>query len=208
MDSVAVPARGRIDKQQAILDAAFVVFSRTGYAQTRMDRIAAEAGVAKATVYSHFGDKEQVFRAAVQSLSEAALAANLAVLDRLTEPGADLAATLREVGGALIRCYCSPESRALRRLLCAEAGQFPDLCEIADGVSDRVGRALADRLARFAVAGVLRIDDPDIAAAHWAALLTASLRSRHRFGDESPSERELDRAVDAAVRTFLAAYGA
>lgn len=207
MDPVTVPTRGRVDKQQAILDAAFAVFGRTGYAQTRMDRIAAEAGVAKATVYSHFGDKEQVFRAAVRSLSRAALTENLAVLERLVEPGPDIAATLREVGGELIRCYCSPESRALRRLLCAEAGQFPDLPDMVDGVADRVGRALADRFARFAVAGVLRLDDPDVAAAQWTALLTASLRSRHRFGDESPSERDLDRAVDAAVRTFLAAYG-
>ncbi|MGW5383020.1 TetR/AcrR family transcriptional regulator [Nocardia sp. NPDC003963] len=208
MDSVPPPVRGRVDKQQAILDAAFAVFSSTGYTQARVDRIAAEAGVAKATVYSHFGDKEQVFRAAVRSLSEAALTANLAVLERLTDPGPDLGVTLRAVGGELIRCYCSPESRALRRLLGAEAGQFPDLFELVDGVAENIGRVLADRLARFALAGLLRIDDPDLAAAQWAALLTASLRSRHRFGDESPSDREMDRAVDASVRTFLAAYGA
>ncbi|WP_327150460.1 TetR/AcrR family transcriptional regulator [Nocardia sp. NBC_01329] len=207
MTPASARARGRIDKQQAILDAAFVVFTHTGYAQARMDQIAAAAGVAKATVYSHFGDKEEVFRRAVRSLSDTALAANSAVVERLAEPGADLESLLLEVGGALVRCYCAPESRALRRLVCAEAGQFPDLPDLVDDVADRVGRALADRLARLALAGSLRIDDPDLAAAQWMALLTGPLRARQVFGDTSPSEAELDRVAAAAVRTFLAAFG-
>ncbi|MFF6008462.1 TetR/AcrR family transcriptional regulator, partial [Prauserella flavalba] len=36
--------------------------AREGYPQARVDQIAAEAGVAKATVYNHFGDKENLFR--------------------------------------------------------------------------------------------------------------------------------------------------
>ncbi|WP_217998057.1 TetR/AcrR family transcriptional regulator [Nocardia paucivorans] len=199
--------RGRIDKQQAVLAAAFSVFTRTGYTQARVDRIAAEAGVAKATVYNHFGDKEQVFRQAVGALSEAALAANLAVVDRLNEPGPDLEATLRSVGAELIRCYCTPESRALRRLVCAEAGQFPDLPELVGGVADRVGRALADRLARLALAGALRIEDPDMAAAQLAALLIAPVQARYRFGDEPIPDAEVNAVSDAAVTTFLAAFG-
>ncbi|MGW1741913.1 TetR/AcrR family transcriptional regulator [Nocardia sp. NPDC001965] len=199
--------RGRIDKQQAILAAAFAVFTLTGYTQARMDQIAAEAGVAKATVYSHFGDKEQVFRAAVRALSETASAANLAVIEELARPTEDLATTLRAVGGDLVRCYCSPESRALRRLVCAEAGQFPDLIEIVDEVAARAGRALADRLARLALSGALRIDDPDLAAAQWAALLTGPLRARYQFGVDSPPESELDAVTAAAVSTFLAAFG-
>lgn len=198
---------GRVDKQQAILAAAFTVFARSGYAQARVDQIAAEAGVAKATVYSHFGDKERVFREAVRALSEAASAANLAVIEALAEPAEDLAVTLRTVGGELVRCYCSPESRALRRLVCAEAGQFPDLTEMVDDVAARVGRALADRLARLALSGALRIDDPDMAAAQWAALLTGPLRSRYQFGVEAPPESELNAVTAAAASTFLAAFG-
>ncbi len=179
-----------MDKQQAILAAAFRVFARAGYTQTRMDQIAAEAGVAKATVYSHFGDKEQIFRQAVHALSEAALQANLAVADRLAEPGADFPATLRAVGAELVRCYCSPESRALRRLICAEAGQFPDLTDIVDEVSGRVARALADRFARLALAGTLRLDDPDSAATQWAALLTGGLSARYQFGVDALPDAE------------------
>ncbi|WP_280424121.1 TetR/AcrR family transcriptional regulator [Nocardia carnea] len=209
MTSTGIPARprGRVDKQQAILAAAFTVFARTGYTQTRMDQIAAEAGVAKATVYSHFGDKEQVFRHAVRALSEAARQANLAVVERLAEPGTDVPATLRSVGTELVRCYCSPESRALRRLVCAEAGQFPELIEIVDEVSGQVLRALADRFARLALAGVLGLDDPDVAASQWTALLTGALPVRYQFGVEPLPEADADAVAVAAATTFLAAFG-
>lgn len=199
--------RGRVDKQQAILAAAFTVFAHTGYTQTRMDQIAAEAGVAKATVYSHFGDKEEVFRQAVRALSDTARRANLAVVERIANADADFAATLRSVGGELIRCYCSPESRALRRLVCAEAGQFPELTDIVDEVSGQVLRALADRFARLALAGVLRLDDPDRAAAQWAALLTGALPVRYQFGVESLPDTDVEAVATAAATTFLAAYG-
>ena len=41
--------------------AALVLFARDGYERTSVDAIAAEAGVSKRTVYSHYGDKENLF---------------------------------------------------------------------------------------------------------------------------------------------------
>jgi AcrR family transcriptional regulator len=60
------PARGRIERRQAILDGAFAVFTRHGYAQACVKEIAQEAGVAKPTVYSHLNDKESLYREAVE----------------------------------------------------------------------------------------------------------------------------------------------
>lgn len=57
--------RGRIDKRQAILEAAFRTFAREGYGQSCVREIAAEAGVAKPTIYNHLGDKETLFREAM-----------------------------------------------------------------------------------------------------------------------------------------------
>src|SRR5271165_4409846 len=48
-------------KHDAIAGAALVLFARDGYERTSVDAIAAEAGVSKRTVYSHFGDKENLF---------------------------------------------------------------------------------------------------------------------------------------------------
>ena len=57
-------------KRQAILEAAKVLFLSNGYASTSMDAVAAEAGVSKLTVYSHFNDKETLFTAAVVAKCE------------------------------------------------------------------------------------------------------------------------------------------
>lgn len=49
------------ERRDAILVAALDEFSARGFAATRLDDIAARAGVAKGTIYLHFKDKEQLF---------------------------------------------------------------------------------------------------------------------------------------------------
>jgi TetR/AcrR family fatty acid metabolism transcriptional regulator len=52
-------------KHNAILDAARAVFSREGYAASSVDDVAAEAGIAKGTVYLYFKSKEEMYLAAL-----------------------------------------------------------------------------------------------------------------------------------------------
>ena len=53
------------NKYAAILDAARAVFSRDGYAASSVDDVAAEAGIAKGTVYLYFKSKEDLYLAAL-----------------------------------------------------------------------------------------------------------------------------------------------
>ncbi|MEZ4729031.1 MAG: TetR/AcrR family transcriptional regulator [Caldilineaceae bacterium] len=48
--------------KQAILDAAQDLLARHGYAGLSMRELAIESGVAKATIYHYFQDKEEIFR--------------------------------------------------------------------------------------------------------------------------------------------------
>lgn len=50
-------------KREQILQGAFSVFLEMGYERASMDKIAAEANVAKQTIYSNFKDKEGLFTA-------------------------------------------------------------------------------------------------------------------------------------------------
>jgi TetR/AcrR family transcriptional repressor of mexJK operon len=202
-------ARGRIDKRQAILDAAFTVFAREGYAQAGVDVIAAEAGVAKATVYNHFGDKETLLRQTFAALADRALARNLAAVERLTDHGGELRTMLEGVGFRLLQCYCDDRSWAMRRLLSAEINQFPDLVDIVQGqVADRVTEVLADRLARLSLAGRLRTTDPLLAAEQLTALLAGPMDKRSRLGTQPVPDTELRTVASAAVHTFLKAFAA
>jgi AcrR family transcriptional regulator len=201
-----VTVRGRIDKRAAILAAAAEVFGREGYGQAGVDVIAAEAGVAKPTVYNHFGDKETLFREAIAADADRALAEHLAAVDQLRD-GDDLRAALESVGHHMLVCHCEERSVALRRLLNAELGRFPDLIDIVRGrAADRVTDALADRLARLALAGRLRRLDPTQAAEQFLALLTGPIEARSRLGTRRVADDELWTVTRAAVDTFLRAF--
>jgi AcrR family transcriptional regulator len=70
VDEVRARAKKRSDdKRGRIVAAATVLFSRYGYKRTSIDLLAAEAKVAKPTVYAYFADKEAVFTAVVEHVA-------------------------------------------------------------------------------------------------------------------------------------------
>ncbi|GAA3166542.1 TetR/AcrR family transcriptional regulator [Planomonospora alba] len=201
-------ARGRIDKRQAILDGAFAVFARRGYAQACVQEIADEAGVAKPTVYNHLTDKATLFRHAVQAAAQSALDHRLAALKPLSEPGPDLRSTLEGVGHHLVRLHADERSCALRRLLYAELTHFPDILDIVvEYGPHRLSQALADRLARLVLIGRLHATSPDQAAEHFLALLIGPLEARSQMGTRQIGDTELQEIARAAAHTFLQAFG-
>jgi AcrR family transcriptional regulator len=52
--------RGRRDARQRILDSAYDLFSQRGVRDVGIDELIADAGVAKATLYSHFSSKDEL----------------------------------------------------------------------------------------------------------------------------------------------------
>jgi AcrR family transcriptional regulator len=52
-------------KRDSLLNAARTVFSREGYAASSVEDVAAEAGIAKGTVYLYFKSKEELYAAAL-----------------------------------------------------------------------------------------------------------------------------------------------
>lgn len=52
-------------RRTAIVDAALTLFSTQGYQGTRMDDVAARAGLTKGGVYFHFKNKQQLFEAVI-----------------------------------------------------------------------------------------------------------------------------------------------
>src|ERR687890_250945 len=68
--SKKTPARNENDRQaklQAILDAALDVFLENGFAEARLDDVAARASVAKGTIYLYVPSKQALFEALVHS---------------------------------------------------------------------------------------------------------------------------------------------
>ena len=62
-------------KTLEIVKAGWAMFARYGFSKTTMSDIAAEAGVARQTVYNAFSSKEEILRAVVRHAGEESLAA-------------------------------------------------------------------------------------------------------------------------------------
>ncbi|NND90605.1 MAG: helix-turn-helix transcriptional regulator, partial [Granulosicoccus sp.] len=62
----AAPRRDADRSRRLILDAALVEFSEKGYSGARIDTIAAQAGVSKPMIYSYYGDKDDLYAAALR----------------------------------------------------------------------------------------------------------------------------------------------
>lgn len=205
--AATITERGRVDKRQAILDAAFTVFARRGYTRACVQEIAEVAGVAKPTVYNHFTDKDTLFRHALTAAADAVLATNLALVDRLRDPQPPLPTALADLAYRLAEGCCDERSRALRWLTYSQVAQSPDLIdEVLSRTADCLGDALADRFARLALAGRVRIADPARAAEHFLVLITGPLEGRSRLGTRPVPPADLRAVTTAAVDTFLAAY--
>ena len=196
-------------KRRAILQAATKAFLQQGYRGTSMDEIAALAGVSKQTVYKHFADKKRLFSEIVLgTVTEASDPVHNEVL-KLTDSG-DVEADLRDLARRQVATVMQPHLLQLRRLVIAEVGRFPELGRtFYEQGPERTIAALAEAFERLAERGVLHVDDPLLAAAHfnWLVMSAPMNRAMLLGHDEAPAPAELDRYVNSAVRVFLAAYG-
>jgi AcrR family transcriptional regulator len=197
-------------KRRAIVEAATAVFLRNGYLGTSMDEIAARAGVSKQTVYKHFADKERLFievvTTTVDEISDPVYEEVLNVAD-----SGDIEADLRDVACRQLERVMQPRLLALRRLVMAEATRFPALGRtFYERGPGRTIAALSSTFERLAERGILRLENPEAAAAQFNWLvMSAPINQAMLLGsDEAPTPAELQRYAEEGVRTFLAAYRA
>ncbi|MEO0759446.1 MAG: TetR/AcrR family transcriptional regulator [Cyanobacteria bacterium J06648_16] len=128
------------------MDGAMQEFLAHGYAATSMDRVASTAGVSKATIYSHFKDKADLFAAIMQQLAEHKFATVFDPRDRTALQG-DLRTVLRDL--ALKMCdqaQCDARFSEFMRLIIGESGRFP---ELAQPYVEKVAKPIIESLTEY-----------------------------------------------------------
>lgn len=192
-------------KRAAILEAAQVLFSHEGYAGTSMDHIAAEAGVSKLTVYSHFGDKEALFKAAVQARCQESLPDKLFEV----EHKGPLRDQLLAIGTSFVSLVTSDEAISTHRMMIMPGNADDPLRRLFwEAGPQRTQAALSEFLRARAGAGELAIADVDLASSQFFALLKGERYGRMMCGlSDPPCADEVAEQVRATVDMFLAAYG-
>lgn len=157
--------RRKLERPNEILAAAFEEFVLAGYAATRLEDVAARAGVTKGTIYFHFQSKENVFVQMVRELSKPMRCKTQDFLDCNPKDGIEFFKSYLDFSYAQI--LEDRYSREILRLMIAEATRFPSLTDdyfnavlepIFSRLHESLSHAVDDGKARNAPA----MDFPDL----------------------------------------------
>jgi AcrR family transcriptional regulator len=194
------------DRRAAMLEIARAAFLREGYAAASMAEIAAKIGGSKATLYSYFPSKKDLFAAVVEEQAQQMFAP----LFDMDEIQGDFRAALERFARRFQESVLTDDAVAFYRLVVAESARFPEVGQAAYQFGVQHG---LDRLTVFFAAamerGELRRADARVAVSQFLDLCTGELHRKRLFGVVGPHDREeAERQAKNAVTTFLAAYGA
>ncbi len=209
MTATADPLRrGRPKSEQkgeAILFAAGELFLSAGYQGTSMDAVAQRAGVSKQTVYSHFANKEELFKACIRGK-----VAGYGFDERTPAEAGDLRGALLSIARQFVDLMFDPEVIAMHRVVMAEAASQPRIAELFfESGPKRTKAAVCAFLRQQVEAGQLRIPTDRLLYAAVQLLNTAAgmyqmslwLGLMHAVEPE-----EVDAHLRQVVDDFLALY--
>ena len=93
--SVARSRLSRDDRMEQTLTAAHQLFAERGYADVKMDEIAAAVGVTKPLLYNYFGNKERLYIACMERAGDSLIATIADAVGATENPGDALGAGVR-----------------------------------------------------------------------------------------------------------------
>jgi AcrR family transcriptional regulator len=184
-------------RQEHLLQVAGAMFMKNGFRGTSIDDIAEAAGMSKRTVYAHYSDKSELFRAVLCALIERWLVP----ITCFQSMHAELEPMLIEIGRHLLTSALTPQAIGVHRIIVGEAERRPEFARLADS-EGRQGavRAIAGALQRHRAQ--LRADDLTLAADLFVSLIVDSSVRLAAFGIR-PDDSDIDGRVRTAVDLFL-----
>jgi len=192
-----------MDRRSNYLEIALELFLEHGFNGVSMDQLVERAGGSKATLYRYFDSKEQLFEAIIDDLS-----------DRTAPPAAggdlgdlELEDGLRALGRATAAAALNEPVVGILRLALGEYARFPNLARTLFEHGPAAGYA---RFRQFTeakdAAGEISVGDHQIAAEQFLAGIVGHQQLRMALGVGTPTPDDIERRIDAAIASFLAAY--
>jgi TetR/AcrR family transcriptional regulator, mexJK operon transcriptional repressor len=193
-------------KVEAIIEASWRLFLAHGVAPVAMETIAAEAGVAKATVYVYFPDKRALFQEGVRREMARIEAAQDAPVS--TSAISDLRTVLIAFGNGIMEFLVSKPANDFYASLAGELRRDPELARMFyDAGPGRTKAKLADILAS-PLAADLVIPDPIAAADMLLGMWQGMSHFQLMLGvDDASVVANVAERVERGVTTFMIAFG-
>ena len=196
------------ERRQAIIEKAGEVFRELGFDRASMSEIAKRLGGSKATLYSYFTSKEELFTTVMRESPEIG-----AIFNPIKDPNLkvtslkDLRELLERFAVAFLKFHLTPDVLAIRRNLVAQ-GDRSDISRLAFEAGPRHNfMMLAELLGRAMDDGLLVKAVPWTAMQHLMGLIESELILPRLLGliKNVPPETARDAAL-RAVDVYLRAY--
>ncbi len=188
---------------QKLRKAAVATFVKYGYDRATMEAIARAAGITRRTLYARYPDKRAVFVDVIPW----ALTRRTACEPNDDVGGDDLRTSLVAIGRAGLARAIDPDNVRLTRIAMNESARFPEFAISAHSMiwSGRQ-RQIMDLLRRHQDAGAIEVDDLELAAGQFIAMiehLPVRLADCGIYRSAEEEERHLQHAVNLFLRGAL-----
>lgn len=190
-------------KRQQILDAAIYLFTEQGFAATSMEQIAKNADVSKQTVYSHFGNKDDLFSASIEHKCE-----SLHILDLSMHDLSDPQAILLQLAQRFTEIIISKHACAVHKICAFESNAYPQVSDIFYQAGPlRVTNEVTVLMEKLHQQKILHIENPKHAALQFLNMVKGELWMQIEFNtNERISPEEVDKYLRNTVDFFIRGY--
>ena len=181
--------RRKQDRPGELLEAALDLFVEKGYAATRVEEVAARAGVSKGTLFLYFPSKEDLFKAVVREN----------VVHPVTQGAAEVA-QFEGSSGELLEWmmlqwwhrYGATKASGISKLVMSEASNFPDLAVFYRNEVIEPGQTLVRNVLQRAIdQGEFRPVDVELALHSVMAPLLFLVMWKHSMGPCCPPTEQI-----------------
>ncbi|MCG9697191.1 TetR/AcrR family transcriptional regulator [Shewanella sp. Isolate11] len=190
-------------KRAQILQAAITLFCGQGFPNTSMDEVAKQAGVSKQTVYSHFGSKNDLFVASIESKCVAHQVAQ----DLFVNPK-DPQKALMQFGIYFGEMIVSPEALDVFKTCVAQSDSHPELSELFFNAGPQyLLELLESYFSKVEANGEFQFENRRHAALQFCLMLFGEMRLKLELGlpiDDIKDDR--NDYIKSSVTMFLRAY--
>ena len=198
-------ARRKESRPGELLAAALDLFVEKGFAATRVEEVAARAGVSKGTLFLYFPSKDELFKAVVREN----------ISGRFVEWNSDFEAFQGTTFDMLTYCMNSwwervgaTKAAGITKLMMSEAGNFPTIAAFYQQEVIAPGHTLIRRiLQRGMDRGEFRQLDLDCAVFSVLAPMIFMMLTRHSQGVCLPDQRALEPKRYIASQLDIILYG-
>jgi AcrR family transcriptional regulator len=183
-----------------LLEAALDCFAERGFAATRLEDVAARAGVTKGTAYLYFKNKEELFKAVVGGY----IVPVIEQLEAAAQAPGPVSELLVKVAGMFVEKVYHSRFSALPKLVIAEASNFPELARFyLEEVVGRGRRLLGALLRRGIESGEFRAVDVEHAVYCLIAPILFSALWKHSLGPYDARPLDAAALIRCHIDVFL-----